>query len=146
MADEVVAVEAVQAAGGVVWRRVPPGAVEVLLVHRPKYDDWSLPKGKLDDGESHEAAALREVEEETGLRCRLGQELPSTSYTDRRGEPKVVRYWAMRPEGDLATEGSLTDRFTPTEEIDEVRWVRSEDARRLLSYAHDAEVVDSLSV
>ncbi|HEV3400199.1 MAG TPA: NUDIX hydrolase [Acidimicrobiales bacterium] len=138
--------EVVQAAGGVVWRRAGAGGVEVLLVHRPKYDDWSLPKGKLDPGETHEVAAVREVEEETGLRCRLGDELRTVEYTDHRGRPKVVRYWAMMPEGDLATDGSLIDRFTPTEEIDEVRWVTRHDARDLVSYAHDAEVVDSLSV
>jgi 8-oxo-dGTP diphosphatase len=138
--------EVVQAAGGVVWRRAEASGVEVLLVHRPKYDDWSLPKGKLDAGETHEAAAVREVQEETGLRCRLGDELRTVEYTDHRGRPKVVRYWAMTPEGDLATDGSLTDRFTPTEEIDQARWVKREDARGLLSYAHDAEVVDSLSV
>ncbi len=135
--------DVVQAAGGVVWRRTGPHRVEVLVVHRPKYDDWSLPKGKLDDGETHEAAARREVEEETGLRCRLGDELASVSYTDRRGRPKVVRYWAMTPE-DTAAEDGATEWFTPTEEIDEIRWVPRENARRVLSYEHDADLVDSL--
>ncbi len=133
----------VQAAGGVVWRRTAPDRVEVLVVHRPKYDDWSLPKGKLDEGETHEAAARREVEEETGLRCRLGEELPGVSYTDRRGRAKVVRYWAMTPE-DTAADHDGAELFTPTEEIDEVRWVPREEARRLLSYERDAGVVDSL--
>ncbi len=138
--------EVVQAAGGVVWRRAAAGGVDVLLVHRPKYDDWSLPKGKLDPGETHEAAAVREVEEETGLRCRLGDELRMAQYTDHRGRPKVVRYWAMTPEGDHGIDGTASHSFTPTDEIDEIRWIRREDARDLLSYAHDAEVVDSLSV
>jgi 8-oxo-dGTP pyrophosphatase MutT (NUDIX family) len=84
----------VRAAGGVVWRRMPEG-VEVVLVHRPKYDDWALPKGKLEPGETDEEAALREVREETGLSCRLGTELPSTTYTDAQGRPKLVRYWSM---------------------------------------------------
>ncbi len=133
--------EVVQAAGGVVWRRAPQDGIEVLVVHRPKYDDWSLPKGKLDPGETHEAAAVREVEEETGLRCRLGQELLGAEYTDHRGRPKVVRYWAMTPE-----DGTGRGSFTPTAEIDEVRWVPREAAGDLLSYDHDAEVVDSLAV
>ena len=153
MADELVqssATEVVQAAGGVVWRRRAPDRVEVLVVHRPKYEDWSLPKGKLDEGETHEDAARREVEEETGLRCRLGEELPSVSYTDGRGRPKVVRYWAMTPEGgptggaSPVTDEDGTGWFTPTREIDEIRWVAREEARRLLTYEHDAGVVDSL--
>ena len=84
----------IRAAGGAVWRRVPAG-VEVVLVHRPAYDDWALPKGKLEPGETDEEAALREVREETGLSCRLGTELPSTTYADGQGRPKVVRYWTM---------------------------------------------------
>src|SRR5688572_5599802 len=87
----------VKAAGGVVWRR-GPGGVEVAVVHRPKHDDWSLPKGKLDPGESWEDAALREVEEEIGMSCELGRELPSSSYTDNKGRGKVVRYWMMQPQ------------------------------------------------
>ena len=86
----------VRAAGGVVTRGEPP---EVLVVHRPRYDDWSFPKGKAEPGERDEDCALREVEEETGLRCELREELPSTSYTDARGRPKRVRYWLMTPSG-----------------------------------------------
>ncbi|HET8755599.1 MAG TPA: NUDIX hydrolase [Solirubrobacteraceae bacterium] len=117
----------VKAAGGVVWRRGDRG-IEVVLVHRPRYDDWAFPKGKLDPGESWEDAALREVEEETGLRCRLGDELPPTSYRDPKGRAKVVRYWRMEP---------LAGEFVPSKEVDELRWVSPDDARSLLSYEHD---------
>lgn len=120
-----------KASGGVVWRRAG-GGIEVALVHRPRYDDWSFPKGKLDRGESWEDAALREVEEEIGLRCRLGHELPPTSYHDNKGRPKVVRYWMMEP---------LEGEFVPSDEVDEVRWLSPPDADRLLSYAHDRELL-----
>ena len=127
----------VEAAGGVVWRRSPAGEVEVLLVHRPRYDDWTLPKGKLGAGEDHAGAALREVEEETGLRCTLGKELPSTSYVDRKGRPKRVRYWTMTPAGD--------QRFMPTDEVDEVRWMPLAAAGSQLTYDRDLAVLDGLS-
>ena len=117
----------VKASGGVVWRR-RAGGIEVALVHRPRYDDWSFPKGKLDRGESWEDAAVREVEEEIGLRCRLGHELPPTSYRDNKGRAKVVRYWMMEP---------LDGEFAPSHEVDEVRWLTPADADRLLSYGHD---------
>ena len=122
------------------WREVPAEdggdpTVEVLVVHRPKYDDWSLPKGKLDRGESHEEAALREVEEETGLRCVLGPELPGVSYVDRQGRPKEVRYWSMsRVEG----------AFAPNPEVDEALWLPLSEARQTLSYDHDRFVVSAL--
>ena len=127
--------EVVRAAGGVVWRRGPSG-LEILLVHRPKYDDWSLPKGKLDSGETAAEAALREVEEETGLRCVLGEELPPVTYTDRHGRPKVVRYWAMEPRGG---------RFRPNHEVDEIRWVTPSGAGALLTYGRDRKVTSSLA-
>ena len=129
-------VTVVEAAGGVVWRRSPAGELEVLLVHRPRYDDWTVPKGKLDAGEDHARAALREVEEETGLRCKLGGELPSTSYVDRKGRPKRVRYWAMTPAGG---------EFTPSDEVDEVRWLPLDAAAAQLTYPRDRAVLDALT-
>ncbi len=125
-----------QAAGGVVARAGEGDALEVLLVHRPKYDDWTLPKGKLEPGETHEQAALREVEEETGLACELGRELASTGYRDSKDRPKVVRYWAMRP---------LSGSFTPHQEVDEVRWSELEAAKSLLTHDHDRAVLDGLA-
>ncbi len=121
-----------QAAGGVVFRRGRDNGVEVLLVHRPRYDDWTLPKGKLEPGETHEEAAVREVEEETGLRCELGRELPSTSYHDSKGRPKTVRYWEMRP---------LGGDFRPHREVDEIRWLSVDAAKELLSHNHDHDVL-----
>src|SRR5215217_5941609 len=107
----------VRAAGGVVLRDG-----RVAVVHRPKYDDWSLPKGKLDADEDFEDAALREVAEETGLRCRLGPELPSTEYRDNKGRPKLVRYWRMEP---------IDGEFTPSGEVDELRWLDPQEAEEL---------------
>jgi 8-oxo-dGTP diphosphatase len=124
----------VKASGGVVWRRAPGGTLELVVVHRPRYDDWSLPKGKLDPGERWEDAALREVEEEVGLRCRLGSELPTVRYRDNKGREKAVRYWLMEPEDGGAP-------FTPNDEVDEMRWVDVAAAVALLSYPHDAELV-----
>jgi 8-oxo-dGTP pyrophosphatase MutT (NUDIX family) len=122
----------VRAAGGVVVRDGAHGP-EVLIVHRPKYDDWSVPKGKRDPGETDEQCAVREVEEETGVRCALDQELLPASYTDRHGRPKVVRYWQMRPLGARP--------FVPHEEIDEVLWTPIGDVDRRLSYQGDRELV-----
>jgi 8-oxo-dGTP pyrophosphatase MutT (NUDIX family) len=126
----------VRAAGGVPWRRAADGSIEVLLVHRPRYDDWSLPKGKCDEGETDEDCARREVAEETGLECETGEELPSQRYTDHRGRDKVVRYWAMAAGHD---EGPLDH------EVDEVAWLPLGRARRRLTYARDAGVLDALS-
>lgn len=124
-----------EAAGGVVWRDGADGDRTVLLVHRPRYDDWTLPKGKLDAGEEADAAALREVQEETGLGCALGPALPTVAYTDHHGRPKRVRYWAMQP---------VDGAFAPNDEVDAVRWLAPEDAVRLLTYEHDAAVVRAL--
>ena len=120
----------VHAAGGVVLRDG-----RVAVVHRPRYDDWSLPKGKLDPGESSEEAALREVEEETGLRCKLVRELPTVEY-DVRGRLKVVRYWAMEVVDETP--------FVPNDEVDQLRWVEPQEALALLSYDRDREPVLAL--
>jgi 8-oxo-dGTP diphosphatase len=120
----------VHAAGGLVWRR-RGDAIEIVLVHRPRYDDWSLPKGKLDPGESFEQAALREVEEETGLRCELGDLLGETTYRDHKGREKLVRFWTMEAgDGD----------FDPDDEVDELRWVPLADAAEALTYDFDREL------
>jgi 8-oxo-dGTP diphosphatase len=120
--------EEIQAAGGVIRR----DDGRIALVHRPRYDDWSLPKGKLDEGETFEEAALREVSEETGLRAELVRELPPVHYT-ARGRPKIVRYWLMSVVSDPG--------FTPNDEVDELRWLSAEDTLTLLTYDRDKGVV-----
>lgn len=127
----------VEAAGGVVWRVTSKGQLKVLLVHRPRYGDWSLPKGKLDVDEGHRDAALREVAEETGLRCRTGIELPEARYNDRKGRPKRVRYWSMEP---------IDGAFAANDEVDQVEWLPVGEARRRLTYPHDRAVLDALPV
>jgi 8-oxo-dGTP pyrophosphatase MutT (NUDIX family) len=122
----------IEAAGGVLWRADGDGGRTYAIIHRPKYDDWSLPKGKLDPGETHEQAAVREVEEETGWVAELGAELGDIGY-EHRDRPKRVRYWAMR-----AHDGG----FTPGTEVDELRWLPLGAARELLSYERDREVLD----
>jgi 8-oxo-dGTP diphosphatase len=126
----------VRAAGGIVAHRGDDGRWRVLLVHRPRYDDWTFPKGKADDGERPEETARREVEEETGLRCRLVAPLGETSYVDGRGRPKVVRYWRMEAEHETP--------FVPNPEIDELRWCTGEEAAALLTYPRDRELLDSM--
>ena len=125
----------VRAAGGVVWRRGAQGEIEVAVVHRPRYDDWSLPKGKLDEGEGFLDAAVREVLEETGLEVAVGSELPEVRYRDQRGRPKVVRYWAMEATGG---------RFEANDEVDELRWLAPTEAAEALTYPHDVELLASL--
>jgi len=119
----------IQAAGGVVMRDG-----QVAVVHRPRYDDWTLPKGKLDPDETSEEAALREVWEETGLHVRLERELPSTHYTVR-GRPKRVRYWLMSVESDPG--------FTPNDETDDLRWLAPADAAALLTHDRDKAVLEA---
>jgi ADP-ribose pyrophosphatase YjhB (NUDIX family) len=125
----------VRAAGGVVWRTGPVGGRVYAVVHRPAYDDWSLPKGKLAAGETEVAGALREVEEETGMSCRVERPAGTTSYIDRKGRAKVVVYWLMQ---------ALGGRFQPTREIDEVRWLPLADVLRLLSHDRDRTLLEAL--
>ena len=124
----------IRAAGGVVVREGDAG-VEVLLVHRPRYADWTFPKGKAEADESDEDCALREVEEETGLRCELDRELPSTVYVDGHGRRKRVRYWVMRAVG-----GELEFEH----EVDDAVWLPPDEARRTLSYRRDVPVLDAV--
>ncbi len=124
----------IRAAGGVVTRDKVDG-LRVLVVHRPRYDDWTFPKGKALPGESDEDCAVREVEEETGLFCGLGVELPSTVYRDARGRTKRVRYWSMNPQ-----KGELAFRH----EVDDARWVSLEEAENLLTYARDSVLVTAV--
>lgn len=110
--------------------------MELVLVHRPAYDDWSFPKGKLLYDESELEAALREVEEEIGVRCSIGRDLGVLSYVDGRGRPKTVRYWAMTlAEGDV---------LVASNEVDDARWVSVEEARQMLTYDHDRGLLDRL--
>ena len=125
----------VRAAGGLVWR-TGAGGIEVVIVHRPAYDDWSFPKGKLDDRESELQAALREVEEEIGVRCAIGRDLGTISYIDGRGRPKIVRYWEM-----TFADGR---ELRPANEVDEAQWVTLADAAGLLTYEHDRGMLERM--
>ncbi|MCX6466565.1 MAG: NUDIX hydrolase, partial [Pseudonocardiales bacterium] len=120
------------AAGGVVVRR-GPGGPEVLVVHRVRHDDWSLPKGATAPGETARRCAEREVREETGLRCRLGAEIPGVTYRDRNNRVKQVRFWRMTPLGRVGTPDPA--------EVDAVRWVPLADAAGVLTRRRDREVV-----
>ena len=125
----------VRAAGGVVLRPAADGAApDVLVVHRPSYDDWSLPKGKLDPGETWEEAAVREIHEETGVTARLGVELTPTRYVDGKDRSKHVRWWTMTALDD--------EHRPPDDEVDELRWVPVGQARDLLTYGSDRDLVD----
>jgi 8-oxo-dGTP pyrophosphatase MutT (NUDIX family) len=125
----------IRAAGGVAVRR-QGGLDEVLVVHRPRYDDWTFPKGKLKATEPDEEGALREVEEETGLRCRLGRELQTISYVDHHGRKKSVRYWEMEP---------LSGTFAPNDEVNEIRWLPLAEAVNTLTYARDRNLLENLA-
>jgi 8-oxo-dGTP pyrophosphatase MutT (NUDIX family) len=128
--------DVVHAAGGIPWRRRDDGVLEVLLVHRPAYDDWTFPKGKRDGDETDEETALREVSEETGVTCRLGSELETVEYHDGQGRLKRVRYWAMTVE-------SATPRV-PDHEVDATRWLPADEAEGVLTYERDRSVLGTL--
>jgi 8-oxo-dGTP diphosphatase len=123
--------DVIRASGAVLWRERAGGGIETAVVHRPRYDDWSLPKGKLDAGETATAAAVREIAEETGFRAVLGRYLLRVGYSVG-GVPKVVDYWAAR---------ACSGAFAANDEVDELRWLSPEEALPLLSHPHDHEVL-----
>lgn len=123
----------IRAAGGLVVGE-SGDEPEILLVHRPEYDDWSFPKGKALPGESDEDCAIREVKEETGFVCELLDELPTTTYVDAKGRHKRVRYWVMRP---------VDGRLSLEHEVDEARWLTPAMARGMLTYDRDRAVVEA---
>jgi 8-oxo-dGTP diphosphatase len=124
--------EIVRASGGIIVRRTDSGGLELALVHRPSYNDWTFPKGKRIDDESDRQTALREVEEETGLVCRIDRAVGRVQYRDRKHRPKTVMYWLMTP---------IEGTFHPTPEVDEVRWLPLEQAQDLLTYEHDRRLL-----
>jgi 8-oxo-dGTP pyrophosphatase MutT (NUDIX family) len=125
---DVTDVNVIRAAGGVVCRTGSSGETEVAIIHRPAYDDWTLPKGKVEPDESPEDCAVREVREETGLRCELVRPLGCTAYVDRRGRDKVACYWVMEV---------LGGRFRAGIEVDKLAWLPVEDAAKRLTYGRD---------
>ncbi len=127
----------VEAAGAVVWRIGPNDDIEVAVIHRPRYDDWSFPKGKLLPGESLAEAAIREVGEETGFRCRVGDVIGSHRYRDSRARLKEVTYWLME---------WVEGRFDPSDEVDRLRWVPLVEAERMLTYDRDHELLRHLPI
>lgn len=122
----------VWAAGGIVCDQQE----RVLLAHRPKYDDWTLPKGKLDPGETLSQCALREVHEETGFRCVLGQPAAASRYRDHKGRSKEVRYWHMTV---------LDGAFVANDEVDQIAWMSLREASQRVSYERDREILDKMS-
>jgi len=125
---EVTDVNVIKAAGGVVCRSNGSGKTQVVVVHRPAYDDWTLPKGKIDPEETPEECALREVKEETGYKCELVRPLGCTAYVDRRGRNKVACYWVMHV---------ISGRFRPGGEVDRMHWLSLSDAVKRLTYIRD---------
>jgi 8-oxo-dGTP pyrophosphatase MutT (NUDIX family) len=123
----------VLAAGGLLVR----DDGRVAVIHRPRYDDWSLPKGKLDAGESFEDGAVREVWEETGVRGRIREELAPVEYVDRKGRDKLVRWYRMDVDG-------APDKFVPNDEVDELRWVTPAEALDLVDYDHDRALLGTI--
>ena len=124
----------IRAAGGVVYRKTPKGKIRVLVVHRQQYDDWTLPKGKADDGESPEETAVREVLEETGKRCRIVAPLGATRYRVQGGV-KEVHWFAMKPLPD-------SPGFTKNAEVDRIKWLSRRKVLELLTYEQDRELIE----
>jgi len=125
--------KAVLAAGAVLWRPSDDGSEpEVAVIHRPRYDDWSLPKGKVDVGENEPVTAVREVREETGFGSHLGRRLAAVSYPVEAQGIKKVRYWAAR---------TVDGAFTPNPEVDELKWLPVSAAMKQLIYPHDRKVL-----
>ena len=125
---EVTDVNVIKAAGGIVCRKGASGKTEIVVVHRPAYDDWTLPKGKIDPEETPEECALREVREETGYKCELVRPLGCTAYVDRRGRNKVACYWVMKV---------ISGRFRAGGEVDRMHWLSLPDAIKRLTYSRD---------
>jgi 8-oxo-dGTP diphosphatase len=125
----------IRAAGGVLFRSSRRGPDKVAVVYREARGDWTFPKGKLDEGESFEEAALREVVEETGITARIQRFIGSTNYTHRKGRPKIVAYYLME---------AISGEFAPNEEVDELRWVTLDEAFELLTWDRDQELIDLL--
>jgi 8-oxo-dGTP diphosphatase len=128
--------EIIRTAGGVVARRTGDGEIEVLLVRSRRTGDWTFPKGKALPGEPDETCARREVEEETGLRCALEEELPGATYRDRKGRQRIARYWAMSP---------VAPGLPLANEVDSARWVLLESAGGVLTYAHDRALLTAFA-
>ena len=134
---EVTDVNVIKAAGGVVCRSTGSGKTQIVVVHRPAYDDWTLPKGKVDADETAEECALREVREETGYKCELVRPLGCTAYVDRRGRNKVACYWVMQV---------LSGRFRPGGEVDRLVWLSVPDAIKRLTYTRDKTLLTQQSL
>ncbi len=129
--------EVITAAGGLVFSRID-GETRVLVIHRPRYDDWSFPKGKHDDGESDEVAALREISEETSVTGRIVSRLADVVYMTPNDNPKRVSYFGVR--------AVRTPKFEPNSEVDHVEWLSKKAARKKLTYEHDRELLKSVSL
>jgi len=127
--------ELILAAGGLIIRQSGPNRIEIAIVHRPIREDWSYPKGKVEPKETLTECALREVLEETGLRCRIVSFVGTTEYRDRKDRRKIAAYWVMTPEGG---------RFRSSEEVDEMRWVELGEAAQILTYERDRELLVTL--
>ncbi len=127
------------AAGAICWRE-EHGQLLVAIIHRSRYKDWSWPKGKVDSGETLPEAAVREISEETGLKVRLGIPLGVQKYKLQNGAEKEVHYWAAR----VTDEALKTSTFKPDDEVEIIDWKTPDEARALLSYSHDAEILDAL--